>query len=79
MMNAECPHCRGAVALHEGRPQVTAEGAVALWHRACWDRRWRPVIATPIAVGPRPVPIAATRRTLRRLSMVFAGAALVAT
>jgi murein DD-endopeptidase MepM/ murein hydrolase activator NlpD len=80
MMNAECPHCGGAVALHEGRPQITADGAVSLWHRACWDRKQRPIVVAPPAriAGPRPIPVAATRRTLYRLSMVFAGAALVA-
>jgi len=79
MVHAECPHCRGAVALHEGRPQITA-GAVAVWHRACWDRRERPIVVATqaVVVGPRPVPVAASRRTLRRLSTVFAGAALVA-
>jgi murein DD-endopeptidase MepM/ murein hydrolase activator NlpD len=79
MMNAECPHCGGAVALYEGKPQISADGVVLLWHRACWDRKQRPIVVAPrAAVGPRPVPLAASRRTMYRLSMVFAAAALVA-
>lgn len=34
-----CPRCGGAVALHEGRPFVTAAGAIELWHLACFEDR----------------------------------------
>lgn len=36
MVVSGCPRCQGAVALHEGRPSVTATGAVELWHRDCF-------------------------------------------
>ncbi|HVK84898.1 MAG TPA: M23 family metallopeptidase [Kofleriaceae bacterium] len=62
MANADCPRCLSAVALHEGRPFVTAAGAVELWHFACWARRDEPLVEDSIApllaraqtVPPRP-------------------------
>jgi murein DD-endopeptidase MepM/ murein hydrolase activator NlpD len=39
MVAGICPRCKDAVALHDGRPFVTANGAVELWHRACFDDR----------------------------------------
>ena len=54
MGNAGCPRCHGAVSLHDGRPSVTATGAVALWHRACFEIRDQPIV-TPDALEPPPV------------------------
>jgi murein DD-endopeptidase MepM/ murein hydrolase activator NlpD len=31
-----CPRCKTDVALHEGRPFVSASGAIELWHPSCW-------------------------------------------
>lgn len=67
MGNAGCPRCARVVALHDGRPFVTASGAVELWHRACWDVRDQPILvdvpAAP-AVHYATVPIkSAPRRT----------------
>jgi murein DD-endopeptidase MepM/ murein hydrolase activator NlpD len=44
MVAVGCPRCRGVVALHEGRPSVTASGAVELWHRDCWEQRLVPLV-----------------------------------
>jgi hypothetical protein len=55
MIVAACPHCDGAVALHEGQPEVTGQ-TIRLWHRVCWDQRNAP-IATAVAIAvalPRP-------------------------
>ncbi|MEO7097449.1 MAG: M23 family metallopeptidase, partial [Polyangiales bacterium] len=53
-----CPRCRGVVALHEGRPSVTASGAVELWHRACFALGplvELPRVAEPVRLAiPRP-------------------------
>jgi murein DD-endopeptidase MepM/ murein hydrolase activator NlpD len=58
MLGPSCPKCASAVALHEGRPQVTASGAVELWHPFCWAMRDVPlvkpsVVAPPLARAPR--------------------------
>src|SRR5262245_47041022 len=37
MMGATCPGCGCGVALHAGRPVVTAVGAVELWHGVCLE------------------------------------------
>src|SRR5512140_267594 len=39
MVAGMCPRCGNAVALHEGRPFVTAFNVVELWHRDCFDDR----------------------------------------
>jgi murein DD-endopeptidase MepM/ murein hydrolase activator NlpD len=57
-----CPRCARAVALHEGRPSVTSEGHVALWHRDCWDLRDEPLPAVASTI-----PIAAHARRSRGL------------
>ena len=36
---AVCPRCRGVVALHEGRPYVSENGAIELWHSSCFAIR----------------------------------------
>src|SRR5688572_28243520 len=65
MVDVGCPRCRGVVALHEGRPFVTASGGVELWHRGCWDRR-----GTPLAVMPQPIAIMAPRPHRRALGAI---------
>lgn len=52
MGNAGCPRCGSAVALHDGRPFVTATGAVELWHRACFDIRDQPLVVEQILEPP---------------------------
>lgn len=54
MGNAGCPRCGSAVALHDGRPCVTAAGSVELWHRACFEIRDQPY-EPPQALEPPPV------------------------
>jgi murein DD-endopeptidase MepM/ murein hydrolase activator NlpD len=62
MVAAVCPRCTGVVALHEGRPHVSATGAIELWHSSCWAVRHArgveevTVIAPP---PPRQIPFAA--------------------
>jgi len=51
-----CPHCTGEVALHEGRPFVTATGAVELWHRSCFERKDIATIAAPVISVEPPGP-----------------------
>jgi len=72
MVAVGCPRCRGVVALHEGRPVVTASGGVELWHRGCWDRRdvALPVVATPVA-------IIAPQRSRRGATAAVAAIALI--
>ena len=51
-MGAMCPKCASAVALHEGKPNVTPAG-VELWHATCWAvRHARPVEEVAI-IAPR--------------------------
>jgi murein DD-endopeptidase MepM/ murein hydrolase activator NlpD len=35
MLGAICPRCRGQVALYNGRPRITASGAIELWCAPC--------------------------------------------
>jgi len=51
-MDAACPRCARTVALHEGRPFITARG-VELWHISCWDARDRAEPAPPLAAPAR--------------------------
>jgi murein DD-endopeptidase MepM/ murein hydrolase activator NlpD len=45
------------VALHEGRPFVSATGSVELWHPSCWSvRHARPVEEVTIVAPPPPPP-----------------------
>lgn len=69
-----CPRCAGVVALHEGRPAVTAEGHVALWHRDCWELRDVPLPAESDA----PVELPA-HRSSRRFGWLRLAAGLGAT
>jgi murein DD-endopeptidase MepM/ murein hydrolase activator NlpD len=53
---AVCPRCASDVALHEGRPFVSATGAVELWHTSCWSvRHARPVEEVTIIAPPPPL------------------------
>src|SRR5512141_1963583 len=51
-MGTNCPRCMTAVALHDGRPNVTPAGTVELWHRDCWNRPAE-IIALPAPSAPR--------------------------
>jgi murein DD-endopeptidase MepM/ murein hydrolase activator NlpD len=75
MVAGHCPRCAGAVALHEGRPFVTVDGVVELWHRACFDDRDMLVTrSTPQDFLPTPP----TPRLIRVLGGTVAGSMLVA-
>lgn len=80
MVAASCPRCTSVVALHEGRPFVTAGGSVELWHVACWNKRDVPVVAVP-----EPAPMLApvvwmmpVKPRRRRTAFVAAGCAALA-
>ena len=66
-MTAVCPRCGCAVALHEGKPFVTA-GGVQLWHPSCWATRHARGVEQVTIIAPQP-------RRIPRLAM--AGGALV--
>jgi murein DD-endopeptidase MepM/ murein hydrolase activator NlpD len=77
MLASGCPRCGGAVALHEGRPHVTATGGVELWHSECWQRRDEPRHDEPCHeltedLGTRPVPA----RSRRHYGLVIGGGVL---
>ncbi len=81
MVTALCPRCESVVALHEGHPVVGA-GAVALWHRTCWDVRDTPIVVARASeparsARPRTAPIAEptvrSRWLMRGASTVAAG------
>ena len=75
-----CPRCMRAVALHEGRPFVTATGAVELWHRDCFAIKDTPVAkssseltpASPARAPKRPRAIALAIATSTALGLVAA-------
>jgi murein DD-endopeptidase MepM/ murein hydrolase activator NlpD len=70
-----CPRCNGALALHEGRPFVNADGVVELWHAVCFDDRDALVTrSTPADFLPTPP----TPRLVRILGGAVAGSMLVA-
>jgi hypothetical protein len=72
MVAGICPRCKAAVALHDGRPFVTAEAVVEMWHPACFDDRDVCVArSTPIDFLPTPP-------TLRVLGGTVVGSMLVA-
>lgn len=81
MVAATCPRCASVVALHEGRPFVTASGTVELWHVTCWNDRDVPVVR---AVPPMPVsveiPVVARRRRSHRprIALAAGGLSLIA-
>src|SRR5215468_7166995 len=75
MVSGICRRCKGAVGLHDGRPFVTAEGAVELWHRSCFDDRDVLVTrSTPADFLPTPP----TPRVIRMLGGAVVGSLLVA-
>ena len=60
-----------AVALHDGRPNVTPAGAVELWHRDCWNRPVE-LVALPAALPPP------SSRAPRIVWAAIAGSAMIA-
>jgi len=68
MASTSCPRCDRGVALHEGRPHVSATGSVELWHRSCWDVRDIPARPVAIHVAPKEIP--------RKLVRAVVGAAV---
>jgi murein DD-endopeptidase MepM/ murein hydrolase activator NlpD len=82
MVAATCPRCATIVALHEGRPFVTATG-VELWHVACFASKDLPVVVEPVAPVPieiveaHPQPRRSRRVILAGASVGFAALALV--
>ena len=52
MGNRGCPRCSNAVALIDGRPFVTANGSVELWHRTCFEKRHEPYVDEAILEPP---------------------------
>jgi hypothetical protein len=69
-----CPRCARDVALHEGRPFVSASGAVELWHGACWETR-DSVCVESAAINVAPIP---ARRWRVARGSIATGVALVA-
>jgi murein DD-endopeptidase MepM/ murein hydrolase activator NlpD len=56
MGNSGCPRCQRAVALIDGRPFVTANGSVELWHSKCFEQRHVPLVedVPPVVYGDAP-------------------------
>src|SRR5215212_3317762 len=54
MSDPVCPRCASAVALHQGRPSVSPEGHVMLWHPGCWELRDEPLPVAQVAAPPAP-------------------------
>src|SRR5258708_7499316 len=54
MVAAVCPRCTGVVALHEGRPFVSASGAIELWHATCWSVRHARGVEEVTVIAPQP-------------------------
>ena len=54
MVAAVCPRCSGVVALHEGKPFISASGTIELWHRSCWDTRHARGVEEVTVVAPPP-------------------------
>jgi murein DD-endopeptidase MepM/ murein hydrolase activator NlpD len=75
MVPAACPRCATDVALHEGRAVVRADGAIIVWHRACWDARDIP-IAPPVAYPHIPPP-RASRRMMQGLLVAIVVSSVV--
>ena len=53
---AVCPRCTAVVSLIEGRPAVSATGAIELWHPSCWDVRHTRAVEEVTVVAPSPPP-----------------------
>ncbi len=73
MVAASCPRCVSVVALHEGRPFVTTNGTVELWHAVCWNKRDAVAVAEPLPMPLLPVLLATPVKAPRR-RIVFAAA-----
>ncbi len=71
-----CPRCHGVVALHEGRPFVTATGAVELWHRGCFDHRGEPIVSVPASEVTVVAPPPRRSRVIAAVGLVSAVAGL---
>ncbi|HEX5062096.1 MAG TPA: M23 family metallopeptidase [Kofleriaceae bacterium] len=54
MVAAACPRCGGIVPLHEGRPFVSASGAIELWHPSCWAVRHARGVEEVTVIAPQP-------------------------
>ncbi len=54
MVAAVCPRCTGVVPLHEGRPFVSATGAIELWHPSCWATRHARGVEEVTVIAPTP-------------------------
>ena len=66
MAIAGCPRCSKTVAIHEGRPYITSDGSVELWHLTCWVERdfpleAKPILATSSALPPQRAPARSKR------------------
>jgi murein DD-endopeptidase MepM/ murein hydrolase activator NlpD len=76
MVAAVCPRCAGVVALHEGRPFVSARG-VELWHPRCWETRHvradEPVVVVVVASRPRLRPVRTAAVGLAALALLALG------
>ena len=73
MVAALCPRCTTVVALHEGRPSITATG-VELWHLVCWSNRDIPLVAAAIEVHEPIAILMPGRRISKRVVAVGFGA-----
>jgi murein DD-endopeptidase MepM/ murein hydrolase activator NlpD len=71
MVAATCPRCASVVALHEGRPFVTATGVVELWHASCFAIKDLPLIAEPVCV-PIAIAVLPPRRSRMRVAVASA-------
>jgi murein DD-endopeptidase MepM/ murein hydrolase activator NlpD len=79
MVAASCPRCASVVALHEGRPFVTTNGTVELWHAVCWNNRHVVVVAEPSPMPLPPVVLSTpVKPPRRRTAFVAAGFASLA-
>lgn len=76
MVGAACPRCAQPVALHEGRPFVSASGAVELWHASCFVvRHERAATGETVTLE---APASTRSRVKPRIAIAGAGVALVA-
>ena len=73
MVSGMCPRCGHAVALHTGRPFVTAEGVIELWHLDCFEDR--DALITRSTAGDF-LPTPPSPRLVRLLGTAVAGSLL---
>lgn len=74
-MGSGCPRCHSAVALHEGRPVVAANG-VELWHQRCYEKRDEPL--APKLIAPTTTGTVSFQRDRKPvMRMVAASAAML--